>query len=131
MSTASRHLQRPVATLLALLWLALPSLQVLHGEHAHRYCAEHRAFEEVAPEDTEPAVAFAASGTALSVTDAEAAHSACALLGAQRGAGWAPRSAEVSESRAALLVPLRPGGRVPVAPPLAPLVTAPKASPPA
>ena len=134
MSTASRHLQRLVATLLVLLWLALPSLQVLHGEHGHRYCAEHQAFEEVAPAAGEPDVASAFSGAALSVADAadpEAAHSACTLLVAQREAGWAPRSAEAFASCAALLLALRPGGRVPVALPLSPLVTAPKASPPA
>lgn len=47
MTRRSLTYRRVVATSLALLWALVPLASVLHSDgHGHRYCAEHRAFEE-------------------------------------------------------------------------------------
>ncbi|MCP3057360.1 hypothetical protein LXT21_01060 [Myxococcus sp. K38C18041901] len=78
---------RACAATLAVLWLALPLVGALHsGEHAHRYCAEHRAFEEL--DDEGLLASFARPGTesAVALADGEAggdSHARCALAWAQ------------------------------------------------
>lgn len=40
------HNRQVGAALLSALWLIVPLMPVLHGDHSHRYCPEHQTFEE-------------------------------------------------------------------------------------
>lgn len=130
------QLLRACAAALAVLWLALPLLELLHaGEHAHRFCAEHQAFEELegelprapslAAQEAEPGGAEALESAARTGDE----HEQCPLAWAEPRRAWllvsasTPLTGEPQEVR-----PLRrtvwPGAAVPL------LALAPKASPP-
>lgn len=75
--------RRAAALALAFAWLIAPALATVHSEgHAHRFCAEHRAFEEGAPEALEQTGGAVASVTsAVDVGPlAGAAHLRCPVV---------------------------------------------------
>ncbi len=128
------QLQRTCAAALAVLWLALPLVELLHaGEHAHRFCAQHHAFEEVeAPEAPSLAAREVERGAAEaleSVAGAGEAHEQCPLAWAEPRRAWrpasesTPRAGEAREPRPFHRA-VWPGAAVPL------LALAPKASPP-
>jgi hypothetical protein len=130
------QLLRACAAALAVLWLALPLVELLHvGEHAHRFCAEHHAFEKLegeAPQAPSLAAREAERGAAEALESAAGtgeAHEQCPLAWAEPRRAWRPASESIpltGEPRA--LRPFRgavwPGAAVPL------LALAPKASPP-
>ena len=130
------HIAAPlIAPLLVVLWVVQCLLALQHaGEHAHRYCAAHSAFEE-APVSLEQAHA-PGEGVAVEKRTAPVAetsgHELCAfLLFGEREAvvvGTAPTWLPVSA--APLHVPAVPA-LASAWSPLSVLDTAPKASPPA
>ncbi len=130
------QLLRACAAALAVLWLALPLVELVHaGEHAHRFCAEHQAFEE-AQGETPPAPSLAAREVERGAAEAlelaagtEEAHEQCCLAWAEPRRAWHLASESTPLTREAReLRPLRgavwPGAGVPL------LALAPKASPP-
>ncbi|MCY1002375.1 hypothetical protein OWM54_35000 [Myxococcus sp. MISCRS1] len=78
---------RACAATLAVLWLTLPLVGVLHSdEHAHRYCAEHRAFEELDDAGLLASAVRQGPGAEVALTDGEEdgdSHARCALAWAQ------------------------------------------------
>ncbi|WP_224249065.1 hypothetical protein [Hyalangium gracile] len=63
MSRRLRQPQRACAAILAALWLALPLLALLHSStHAHRFCPEHQALEELSREESAAPSQSARSG---------------------------------------------------------------------
>jgi hypothetical protein len=128
---------RLTATLLVVFWAAQPVLAIAHAQaHAHRYCPEHRAFED-APRGT---------GAGLGTPDTDRGmvelrapvfmeahrplHEECAVLtGSTRETFWGPGLSSVVMTCLEVSHPA-------TAPPrafssLAILDTAPKSSPPA
>ncbi|MFY1825017.1 hypothetical protein ACN47A_03825 [Myxococcus fulvus] len=124
---------RACAATLAVLWLALPLVGALHAdEHAHRYCAEHRAFEELGDEALLASAVRQGPGTEVELTDGEEggdSHARCALAWAQaRPVAFLPSGLllTVSPSRQLLMLEesVGHGSGVPL------LALAPKGSPP-
>jgi hypothetical protein len=138
MSTRASSLRRSTATVLAVLWL-LPLLSALgHSEeHAHRFCAEHQAFEETARGLGQRVSQFATHPPVLSASrmneglDASRlTHEACPVLTAGMGQELLPPET-VWTLMACLIVslpataPPQPSISLPI------LALAPKSSPPA
>lgn len=129
---------RLTATLLVTLWASHPMGALLHGKdaHAHRFCAQHQAFEETASGKGQGAARLAAERgpllTALPAAGVDAAsltHETCPLLTpGSRDEALASRAEPPALERLAV----SPPATAPpcVAPPLPVLATAPKASPP-
>ncbi|AKF86559.1 hypothetical protein MFUL124B02_29460 [Myxococcus fulvus 124B02] len=124
---------RACAATLAVLWLALPLVGALHSdEHAHRYCAEHRAFEELDDEDLLASFTRQGPESEVVLTDGEEggdSHARCALAWAQaRQAAFLPAGLllTVPPSRSLLMLEasVGHGSGVPL------LALAPKGSPP-
>lgn len=129
----SQH-RRFGAAVLAAVWLVVPLLALLHGSHAHRFCAAHGTFEEAAHATGDGLELAAVDATGPRVTDAApegsvGGHEACPLLGAWprqglkgTGPAWLDVVAAVTASRVVgqPLVPLQ----------VASLAVAPKGSPP-
>ncbi|MHA7629216.1 hypothetical protein [Corallococcus sp. M7] len=115
MRTRLPHHWRFGAVVLAAVWLLVPLLALLHGSHAHRFCAEHGTFEEAdsTPGD-EPGLS---------------AHEECPLLGL-----WARQGLTVPDQIWVTGVPseavCRSVSQPRVPPQLEPLLIAPKGSPP-
>jgi hypothetical protein len=121
------------AALLAVLWGATPVLFLAHGEHVHRYCAEHRAFEEAGTADAAGAPADAAKDGLSSAMPGLAVggeHLACPLLRAAAGAVPVPAPSAGPAEAAAPREELAVRAEAPAFAPLAVLDSAPKASPP-
>jgi hypothetical protein len=129
-------LARFTATALALLWCLQPLLLVAHASaHAHRFCAEHGAFEEGAPSLSEAPGSsrpqWRGAEEALPAEGAqEAGHQECPTAVAS-----GPEVPWPSAGTALLLtaapLPLRLSAEAPRFAPVALLHLAPKASPPA
>ncbi|MBZ4371443.1 hypothetical protein NR800_00525 [Corallococcus interemptor] len=117
------------------MWLLVPLLALLHGTHAHRFCAAHGTFEDAAPAaDDGPRLAVADTAVPRVLHAAPegfggGGHEQCPLLGAWARQGLSGPSQAwgtgVSPQEASRAVSL---SRVP--PQLEPLFTAPKGSPP-
>jgi hypothetical protein len=120
-----------VATLLLAAWSWAFIGALFHGEaDQHRYCAEHRTFEEATPEGT---VTARPAGATDHVSDAPAPaerHEACAF--AEHGVRGEPDALPTVVVAPAVTPPTPPillQRHVP--PPIPLLHTAPKSSPPA
>lgn len=124
--------------LLVALWAAQPLSALLHAEeHAHRFCPEHRTFEEtprgtgqLMAQGTEDGPAFASS--AVPASDfARPAHEACPVLSSSTREEALAEGVltaierSLDESHPATAPPLRAFSSLSV------LDTAPKSSPPA
>jgi hypothetical protein len=119
-----------VTALLLGLHLALaPVIALVHAlSSSHRYCAEHDAFEHVSGPEAAPSETRERSVRAA-VPAAEAAHDDCALVrpcSAATTTLTAPAQAAPDEQRCARVLAVDQT----LAPPIAILANAPKASPP-
>jgi hypothetical protein len=123
--------------LLAAVWLCVPLLALLHGGHAHRFCAEHGTFEEGATRsdaDGELRGPRAVDTDAAPLVDAGHAelawgHEDCPLFGARpRQVPPGPFPDLLAEGRAPALAQGSRGQLL--EPQVAPLIIAPKGSPP-
>jgi hypothetical protein len=139
MRTRLHIVARCTATLLVALWASQPLGLLAHAAetHAHRFCPEHRTFEEAArgsgqlvSQRSEAAPSVSTRAPAVADT-ARSTHEACPLLTA--GSREETPAAEVETVTALCLAVSRPA----TAPPLrarsslSVLATAPKSSPPA
>jgi hypothetical protein len=120
------------AALLAALWALTPVLFLAHGEHVHRYCAEHRTFEEAGEAGRDAAEDAAQEGLAEAMPRLAAGgeHVGCPLLRTAERVPLLPALARVAAMEA-VEVHGPVAGATRARSPLAVLDTAPKASPPA
>jgi hypothetical protein len=131
-------LQSYTAALLVALWALQPVVTVLHAqEHAHRFCPEHRTFEETARGSEQwqsrrstSAPVLAALRVDLGRDSLRSTHEACPLqtAGTRGDVQTSERVSVVSECLGTSLCATAPPGSrcsVPI------LATAPKSSPPA
>lgn len=124
----ARHVthRRAFAALIAVAWLVSPAIALLHGAHAHRYCAEHQRIEEgSAPGGAETSSDARVTGDAAPRPE----HDACPFVVAHQRRVTPPSPSTLALVPALAVKATRrevlPGYRpVPV------LATAPKSSPP-
>lgn len=131
MRTWLPHPQRFGAVVLAALWLLVPLLALLHGTHAHRFCAAHGTFEEAGDEREWAAVDASAPRVLHAAPEGfvGGGHEECSLLGAWARQGLTgPSQAWVTGVTSEAV--LRGVGQPRVPPQLEPLIIAPKGSPP-
>jgi hypothetical protein len=130
MSRSSGHL-RAVAVALTVVWALAPLVKAFHAdEHAHRYCLEHRTFEESGSISVESSFSpDEAHILAVADTAGSDGHVACAVAppGSRFTSIELPRLAtEVAGSAGSTLSHQDTRGH----PPIAHLDLAPKSSPP-
>lgn len=126
--TSSRFV---VACALIALWLGVPLASLLHGAHAHRYCPEHQAFEELGEGDA--GAAELAERLTLRASEPEGTervdHLACPFAPTRTDARWVEAQTG-RELRLEVLAPRSAMALGFVAHPVPILAAAPKQSPP-
>ncbi|MFB1479913.1 hypothetical protein [Corallococcus sp. RDP092CA] len=112
----------------------MPLLALLHGSHAHRFCAAHGTFEEAAPaagDERELSVGDTAGPRVLNAASEDFAegHEECPLLGAWARQGLPGPGPACVDGGASVAVS-RDMGLSWVPPQVTMLAVAPKGSPP-